>query len=76
MINAAKMEEMKVHIQHVVLWEFTNSKNTTEIAKKTCKDKVSLLTAKSETGFQSFNILLKDEPKSGCSLDLNQDALR
>ena len=28
------MEELKVHIQHVMLWEFKNNKNTTETAKK------------------------------------------
>ena len=28
------MEELKVHIQHIVLWEFKNNKNATETAKK------------------------------------------
>ena len=29
-----KMEELKVHIWHVMLWEFKNNKNATETAKK------------------------------------------
>ena len=28
------MEELKVHIGHVMSWEFKNNKNTTETAKK------------------------------------------
>ena len=28
------MEELKVHIRCVMLWEFKNNKNKTEIAKK------------------------------------------
>ena len=28
------MEELKVHIRHVMLWRFKNNKNTTETAKK------------------------------------------
>ena len=28
------MEEQKVHIQYVMLWEFKNNKNTTETTKK------------------------------------------
>ena len=28
------MEELKVHIRHVMLWKFKNKKNTTEAAKK------------------------------------------
>ena len=43
--------------------------------------KISLLTAKSETGFQRFffshdTTSLKDELKRGCLSDFNQDALR
>ena len=30
------MEELKVHIQHVILWEFKNIKNITETAKEIC----------------------------------------
>ena len=28
------MDEQKVHIWHVMLWEFKNNKNTAETAKK------------------------------------------
>ena len=30
------MKELKVHIPHVILWEFKNYKNATETAKKIC----------------------------------------
>ena len=45
------MEELKGNIQHVI-WEFKNNKNATETAK------VSLLTAKSENGSQSFILVI------------------
>ena len=28
------MDERKVHIRHVILWEFKNNKNATETTKK------------------------------------------
>ena len=28
------MEKLKVHIRHVMLWEFKNNKNATETAQK------------------------------------------
>ena len=30
------MEELKVHIQHVILWDFKNNESPSEIAKKIC----------------------------------------
>ena len=30
------MEELKVHIWHVMLWKFNNNKNASETAKKIC----------------------------------------
>ena len=30
------MEELKVYVQYVMLWEFENNKNDTEMAKKIC----------------------------------------
>ena len=50
------MEEPKVYIQNVMLWEFTNNKNTTEIVVFMAK--VSLLIAKSKTDFQSFSLAI------------------
>ena len=60
------MEELKVHIRHVMLWEFKNNKNATETAQNICKfiPKVSLLTTTSETGFQSFVLAI-------CLRDMN-----
>ena len=36
MIYAIKMEELKGHIQYVILWKFKNNKNATETIKKIC----------------------------------------
>ena len=41
---------MELHIQHVILWEFKNIKNTSVVFMA----KVSLLTTESETGIQSM----------------------
>ena len=55
------MEELKIHIPHVMLWEVKNDKNTTETTKKISSvyDQGVLLTAKSETGFQSFVLVIR-----------------
>ena len=47
------MEEVKVKIRHVILWEFKNRENAIKTAEKfvVFLTKVSLLTAKSEIGF-------------------------
>ena len=47
-----------MHIQHVILWEFRNNKNTKEKAKKIS------------------SVHGSDEPRPGCSSNLNQDALK
>ena len=47
------MEELKVHIRHVMLWKFKINKNS-YISFFAFMTKVSLLTAYSETGFQSI----------------------
>ena len=69
------MEELKVHIQHV-LWEFKNNKNTIETAKKISSVYGQGLLLIVKSMFCSNNISLRDEPRSGCLSDLNQDALR
>ena len=45
-------------IRHVMLWEFMNNKNARKIAKK-ISAKLSLLTTKSETGFQIFLLVIR-----------------
>ena len=53
--HICKMEKLKVNIQYVILCEFKNYKNSKETRKfLVFVVKVSLLTAKSETGFQYF----------------------
>ena len=47
------MEELKVNIRYVILWEFDKNKEV-----KIFMDKVSLQTTKSENGFESFVLAL------------------
>ena len=62
------MEELKVHIWHVMVWEFKNNKNAAETAWKFVVfiAYVSLLTTKLETGFQSFILVI-------CHWEMNPD---
>ena len=75
------MEELKVHIRHVMLWKFKNNKNTTETAKKIMsvysqgvitKYKVWNWFSKIHSGHTS----LRDEPRPECSSDPNQNGLK
>ena len=71
------MGELKVHIQYAILWEFKNNKNTTETAKKisSVMAKVPLLTTKSETGFQSF-ILVIHHKEMNPDQDAHQSSIK
>ena len=65
------MDKLKVHIWHLMFWEFKN--------KKQLRKFVVFITAKFETVFSKFrsdDSSLRDEPSSGPSSDLDQDALR
>ena len=75
------MEELKVHIRHVMSWEFKNNKNAIESAKKIC----SVYGQSAITDHQVWNwfskihsgdMSLSGESRPGCSSDLNQYALR
>ena len=61
MIPHPKMEELKVHIQCVILWESKNNK--IQMKQKRIfivfMAKVSLLTTKSEIGFHSFVLVIR-----------------
>ena len=75
------MEELKVHIQHVMLWEFKNNGNATEKAKKICSVYGQGVITDYQiqnwfSKFHSSNTSLRDEPWPGCLSDLNQDTLR
>ena len=65
------MDELKVLIQYVMLRKFNNNKNTSETAGKflVFMSKVSLLTTKSENGFQSFILTIQHRDEN-----LDQDA--
>ena len=75
------MEELKVHIWHVMLWEFKNNKNAAETAKKISSvygqsvipdHQVQNWFLKIHSGDTS----LTDESRPGHLSDLNQEALR
>ena len=64
-----------------MLWEFTNSKNITGAGKKICCVCGQVVITEREvwnwfSKFCSGNTSLRDERWSGCSSDLDQDALR
>ena len=75
------MEKPKEHIQHVMLWQFKNNKDTTEIAMKICSVYGQSVITNRQVWywflkFHSDIMLLRDEPRSGCLWDLDEDALR
>ena len=77
----SKMEELKVNIWRVMMWECKNNKNTTETAKKiwSVYDKGVIIDHQVENWFSKFhsgNTSLRNEPRPGHSSDLNQNALR
>ena len=78
--HAAKMEEVKVDIRHV-MWEFKNDKNATETPKKISsgysQDVITYCHvwdwfSKLHSGDRSP----RDESRPGCSSNIDQDALR
>ena len=63
------------------MWEFMNNKNATETAKKinSVYDQDVITDHQVCNWFSKFhsgNKLLRDEPRPGCSSDIDQDALR
>ena len=75
------MVKMKVHIRHVMLWEFKNNETAIEITKRISSIHVKdvINNGKASNCFSKFrsgDTSLKDEPRPGCSLDLDRDALR
>ena len=72
------MEELKVHIWNVILFEFKNYKNVKETAKKIC-GQVCITEHRVWNWFSKFhsdNTSLRSKLRSRCSSNLNQDALR
>ncbi|XP_023237751.1 histone-lysine N-methyltransferase SETMAR-like [Centruroides sculpturatus] len=75
------MEHLKVHVRHIMLWEFKLGKNATETAKKICNvygsgvisDRV---VRKWFTKFRSGDFSLKDDERPGRSSDFDDDVLK
>ena len=73
-----KKEELKVHIWHLMLWEFRNLKNTTKTAKKifSAYDQVIIMDCQVPNCFSKFcsgDTSLRHEPRLTYSSDLNKD---
>ena len=69
------MEDLKVHIQDVMLWELKNNKNAIETTKKTFRiySQGAITECQIQNWFlklHSGDISLRAETKPGCSLDL------
>ena len=75
------MEELKVHMQHVILCKYKNHKNTKETAKKISSvfDQnviTDYLVRNLFAKFRSVDMSLSDWPRQECSSDLFQDTSR
>ena len=75
------LARLKVHNQYVIFCEIRNNKNAKETAKKIYSVyNQGVITDcqvwKCFSKFHSGGILLKDEPKPGCSLKLSQSSQR
>ena len=77
----SEMEGLKVNIRHVMLWEFKQRNNVTETAEKICGVSgdgtiTDLAVRNWFVKFHSRDTALKDEPRPGCSLDFDAEALK
>ena len=77
----SEMEGLKVHISHVMLWEFKQGNNATETAEEICsvygKDIITDRAVRNWfVKFCSGDTSLKDEPRPGRSSDFDDDALK
>ena len=75
------MEELKVHIQHVMLNKFKNNKIAREKAQRISHVYgqgviTNCQVRKWFSKFSSSDTSLRNEPLLGCLRDLNQDAFR
>ena len=61
------MEEIKVYIWHIMLWEFKSNKNAVESDQK-IQNWISR--------FQTSDTMLRKEHRQGPSLDLDQNVLK
>ena len=75
------MEGLKVHIRHVMLWEFKQGNSDTETAENICSVYgESTITDQAVQNwfvkFRSGDTSLKDEPRPGHASDFDDDALK
>ena len=75
------MEELNVHIWHVMFWEFYNNKNVIETAKKIGSIHGQGVITDNQvwnwfSKFHSSNTSFRDEPRPGWSSEFDEYALR
>ena len=75
------MDELKVHICHVMLWEFTNNKKAAETVRKICSVycQIFIIDHPVENWFLKFpfnDMSLRNKLRPRCSSDLNHDTLK
>ena len=76
-----KMESEKLHVRHVMLWEFKQGNSATVTAEKICSVYgEGLITDRAVRNwfvkFRSEDTTLKDEPRAGCPSDFDDDLLK
>ncbi|KAG5311914.1 SETMR methyltransferase, partial [Pseudoatta argentina] len=76
-----KMENEKVHIRHVMLWEFKQGNSAKGTAEKICsvygEDLISDRTVRHWFAkFRFGDTTLKDGPRAGCPSDLDDNLLK
>ena len=79
--HVPKIEELKAHIKHIILWEYKDNKNATETAKEICSvyDQGVMTDRQVWNWFSKFrsgDASLRNEPRLGRSSDLEQDFSR
>ena len=75
------MEGLRMHICHVILWEFKQGNNATETVEKICSvyGQGTITDQAVQNWFVKFcsgDMSLKDKPRPGRSSDYNAEALK
>lgn len=70
------MEWLKLHLHHIMLSEFKQKNNVMETSRKLCSVYGQWVICDWFAKFYSGEMSLENEPTQGCSLDINDGALK